>query len=80
MIVFDGDFFRRIFPLILSLHNAQDLVAYMKYNVILWGGGYCTKVHRAILNRMSRPSLRAYLLAAQLDCSPKKSCQMHHLT
>ena len=33
MIVFDGDFFRRIFPLILSLHNAQDLVAYMKYNV-----------------------------------------------
>jgi len=43
MIVFDGDFFRRVFPLLLSLHNAQDLVAYMKYNVIKWGGSYCTK-------------------------------------
>lgn len=43
MIVFDGDFFRRVFPLILSLHNAQDLIAYMKYNVIKWGGSYCTK-------------------------------------
>jgi len=43
MIVFDGDFFRRVFPLILSLHNAQDLVAYMKYNVIKWGGSYCTQ-------------------------------------
>ena len=43
MIVFDGDFFRRVFPLILSVHNARDLVAYMKYNVIKWGGGYCTK-------------------------------------
>ena len=43
MIVFDGDFFRRIFPLILSVHNAPDLVAYMKYSVIKWGGAYCTK-------------------------------------
>ena len=45
MIVFDGDFFRRIFPLLLSLHNARDLLAYMQYNVIKWGGGYCTQVH-----------------------------------
>jgi len=43
MIVFDGDYFRRLFPLILSLHNAQDLVAYMKYNAIQWGGSYCTQ-------------------------------------
>jgi len=43
MIVFDGDYFRRLFPLILSLHNAKDLLAYMKYNVIKWGGGYCTQ-------------------------------------
>ena len=49
MIVFDGDFFRRIFPLILSLHNAQDLIAYMKYNVIMWGGGYCTQVLLAMV-------------------------------
>jgi hypothetical protein len=40
MIVFDGDFFRRLFPLMLSLHNARDLVAYMQYNVVKWGGNY----------------------------------------
>tara|TARA_B110000046_G_scaffold93561_2_gene101523 strand:+ start:2492 stop:3256 length:765 start_codon:yes stop_codon:yes gene_type:complete len=45
MVVFDGDFFRRVFPLILSVSNIPDLVAYMQYNVIKWGCSHCTWVH-----------------------------------
>jgi len=43
MLVFDGDYFRRICALILPTHNIADVRAYMSYNIIKWGGQYCTK-------------------------------------
>jgi predicted metalloendopeptidase len=43
LICFDGDYFRRVFPLLLAPHNQDDVVAYLQYKIIMWGGNYCTK-------------------------------------
>jgi len=43
MMIFDGDYFRRIFKLMFRESNQADLRAYMQYKVIRSGSDYCTK-------------------------------------
>jgi len=43
IIVFDGDYFRRIFNILLPMHNKQDVLAYLQYQTVRWGKEYCTK-------------------------------------
>jgi len=46
MLVFDGDYFRRVFALICGeggLRNKEDIRAYMQYKIVCSCGQYCTK-------------------------------------
>ncbi len=41
--VFDGDYFRRVFKLLLRESNKDDVVAYMQYKIIKSADEFCTK-------------------------------------
>ena len=41
--LFDGDYFRRIFALLFRGHNRQDIIAYLQYRAIAAGAQFCTK-------------------------------------
>lgn len=43
MMVFDGDYFRRVFELLLAPHNRADITAYLQYHVIKSAASFCTK-------------------------------------
>ena len=56
MVVFDGDYFRRLTALLLPEHNREDVSAYLQYNIIKWGGNYCTKeLDEEMFDFYSRP-------------------------
>ncbi|KAJ3130420.1 hypothetical protein HK100_008070 [Physocladia obscura] len=43
IIVFDGDYFRRIYAILFDKSNAEDLHAYLQYKAIDAVSGFCTK-------------------------------------
>lgn len=43
MMVFDGDYFRRVLRLLLRTQNRRDVKAYLQYKVITSGKDFCTK-------------------------------------
>jgi len=43
MMVFDGDYFRRVFQILFRKKNRSHVKAYMQYKIIRSGAGYCTK-------------------------------------
>jgi len=43
MMVFDGDYFRRVLRLLLRTANRKDIMAYLQYQVIKSGKEFCTK-------------------------------------
>jgi hypothetical protein len=49
VMVFDGDYFRRIFALLLRAGNRKDVRAYLQYKVIKSGSNYCSKVYVALM-------------------------------
>jgi len=55
LIVFDGDFIRRIFPLVFRESNAKDILAFFQYKIILCFGSTCTReLDEAIFDLYSR--------------------------
>ena len=40
---FDGDYFRRIFVLLMDSENEKDIKAYMQYKIISFGSSMCTR-------------------------------------
>jgi len=43
MMLFDGDYFRRLFPIILRESNRDDVKAYLQYQIISSMRSFCTK-------------------------------------
>lgn len=43
LMVFDGDYFRRVFTLLLGPHNILDVKAYFQYQIIKSASPFCTK-------------------------------------
>lgn len=43
MMLFDGDYFRRLFPILLRESNQKDVKAYMQYQIIKSMQSFCTK-------------------------------------